>query len=99
MSIVRVLRSILQRRLPEKLVQKGPRVVVKLDVEGNELELMQLLADEGILCDISFLYVELHEVASRTLLPAFVKALECGTEISALDDETGYDSHFNLPVQ
>ena len=66
MGIVRVLRSILQRRLPEKLVQKGPRVVVKLDVEGHELELMQLLADEGIACDM---YVELHEVASRTSLP------------------------------
>ena len=97
MSIVRVIRSISQRRLPESAVQEGPRIVVKLDVEGRELELLQLLAKEGLLCDISFLYVELHEAAASAALPAFLQALNCSTEICALDDETHYDSQFQLP--
>jgi hypothetical protein len=99
MSIDRVMRSILQRRLPKTLVQKGPRVVVKLDVEGHELELMQLLAHEGVLCDISFLYAEIHDTASATALPAFINSLDdCRIVITALDDETSFDSNFTLPI-
>jgi hypothetical protein len=99
MSIVRVIRSILQRRLPESVVQEGPHIVVKLDVEGREFELMQLLAYEGLLCDISFLYVELHEAAASAALPAFTALQNCSTEIYALDDETSYNSHFQLPIK
>lgn len=96
-SVAQVIRSLLQRRLPESL-QKGPQIVVKLDVEGRELELMQLLHSESLLCNISLVYVELHDTTSRNALPAFIRALGCGAEIVTLDDETGYDSQVPLPA-
>ena len=97
-SIAQVVRSILQRRLPDSLQREKPRIAVKLDVEGRELELMQLLHSESLLCNISFVYVELHDTTSRNALPAFMRALGCGTEIFALDDETGFDRQLPLPA-
>ena len=99
-GIARFMRSIAERHLPPESQLLEPRVIVKLDVEGYEFELMQLLADEGLLCGISFIYTEFHATYAPDRLATLLYQLadiRCRTEIIVLDDELGGDTNPPLP--
>ena len=97
-SLARFVRAILQRHVPPAacaLVE--PRIVMKLDCEGNELEMLQRLADEGLLCSLAFIYVEFHAPSNLTALRSSLAKGRCKTEIVELDDETYNGSNEPLP--
>ena len=99
-SIVRFMQQILQRILPGNHGATEPRIVVKLDVEGHELDLLLQLANEKLLCSIHFVYIELHPDAVESLLTDIRYKLSadlCQTEIVVLDDEEGHNSYAALP--
>jgi hypothetical protein len=100
-SISRFVRTIVRRHVPpcrEGALQK-PRIVMKLDCEGMELELLQRLFDEGLLCSIAFIYVEFHAPSNLTALRSSLAESRCETEIVELDDETYGGSNEPLPAR
>jgi hypothetical protein len=99
-SIARFVRTIVLRHVPsaEGALRK-PRIVMKLDCEGMELELLQRLFDEGLLCSIAFIYVEFHAPSNLTALRSSLAKGRCETEIVELDDETYAGSNEPLPAR
>jgi hypothetical protein len=99
-SIARFVRTIVLRQVPpaEGALQK-PRIVMKLDCEGKELELLQLLFDEGLLCSIAFIYVEFHAPTDLMALRSSLAKGRCETDIVELDDETYGGSNEPLPAR
>jgi hypothetical protein len=96
-DLVRFMRIITQRHVPLSGVLLEPRIVMKLDCEGQELELMQHLADKGLLCSVSFIYVEFHAPSNLTALLSQLAEARCNTEIIELDDETYGGTNPPLP--
>ena len=89
----------------------GPRgnVVMKLDVEGMEMELVPDLVMSGALSHVDNIYIEWHPQASDKVGPlaesmkllvnlAEEKKLQHVTKIVQLDDEKYYTFTGNLPV-
>jgi hypothetical protein len=72
---------------------------MKLDCEGMELELLQHLYDEGLLCSIAFIYVEFHTPSNLTALRLSLAEGRCETEIVELDDETYGGTNERLPAR
>ncbi len=98
-GIARFLRNIVLRHLPpaEGALRK-PRIVMKLDCEGMELELLQRLFDEGLPCSIAFIYVEFHSPSNLTALRSSLAEGRCETDNVELDDETYGGSNEPLPA-
>ena len=59
-----ILKKVITRKLPDdlddKVLEKKPSVVMKLDIEGSELEVLTDLLVTGSLQHIDFLTVEYH---------------------------------------
>ena len=72
---------------------------MKLDCERKELELLQQLFDEGLLCSIAFIYVEFHAPTDLVPLRMLLAEGSCETEIVELDDETYAGSSEPLPAR
>ena len=57
-SITCFVRTIVLRHIPPVAgALAAPHIVMKLDCEGKELELLQQLFDEGLLCSIAFIFM------------------------------------------
>ena len=99
-SIARFVRTIVLRHVPPAPADGAlltPRIVMKLDCEGKELEMLQQLFDEGLLCSIAFVYAEFHVPTDLTPLRLLLAEGRCETEIVELDDETYAGSNEPLP--
>jgi hypothetical protein len=98
-SIARFVRTIVRRHLPpaDGGALLTPRIIMKLDCEGKELEMLQQLFDEGLLCSIAFVYAEFHAPTDLTPLRLLLAEGRCETEILELDDETYAGSNEPLP--
>jgi len=51
------------RTIPDKLYDSDPppTVVMKIDIDGEEIDIIPALIDSGVLCDINVLTVEWHD--------------------------------------
>ena len=99
-SIARFVRTIVHRHVPPADgALLTPRIVMKLDCEGKELEMLQQLFDEGLLCSIAFVYAEFHAPTDLTPLRLLLAEGRCETEIVELDDETYAGSNEPLPAR
>ena len=61
---------------------------------------MLQLANEKLLCNVNFVYIELHPGAVESMLTDIRYKLSadlCQTEIAVLDDEEGHNSYAPLP--
>ena len=97
-SLANFIRAVLLRQVPPADGSfSEPRIVMKLDCEGRELEMLQRLADEGLLCNISFIYLEFHVPSDLTSLRSSLAESLCETEIVVLDDESYGTSNEPLP--
>ena len=59
--------SIKDRYIPEPKYASDPppTVIMKMDIEGEEIEILPSLIDSGVLCDINVLTVEWHKRGKR----------------------------------
>ena len=84
-------------------------IVVKMDIEGQEVKILPDLLASGAMCHIDLIFIELHRRMisdSNTLenFDLFIKSLEyslknsnCKTKISYMDDETyNRDDHLDI---
>ena len=64
-----ILQKVISRKLPddlsEEMLEKKPSVVMKLDIEGSELEVLTDLLVTGSLQHIDLLNVEYHSQSSK----------------------------------
>ena len=64
-----ILQKVISRKLPddlsEEVLEKKPSVVMKLDIEGSELEVLTDLLVTGSLQHIDLLNVEYHSQSSK----------------------------------
>ena len=56
--------EIIDRKIPDRVYGKydtGPRIVMKLDIESSEYKVLPDLMFTGILCNINFVFMEIHD--------------------------------------
>ena len=105
------LANFINKVVATRRIPNGSRgnVVMKLDVEGMEMELVPDLVMSGALSHIDYIYIEWHAKASNKVGPlaesmkllvklAEEKKLHHVTKIVQLDDEKYYTYTGNLPV-
>ena len=98
-DVIREVHALLQDNVARSsVVEKGhlvSRMVMKLDVEGEEYNILPRLLAEKSLCHLDLIFLEWHDTHSRAReRKSLVKRLEdsssegCRPFISAIDDET-----------
>ena len=101
-----VREEVLQRRVPLGVpgwhaneFPVRPAVVMKIDIEGMDGAVLQSLLDGGQLCQVDYLYIEMH--VSLEFIEGVRAALDaqgCATFIEILDDEWYHNDVFPLPI-
>ena len=93
----RTVRSFdLARFLVEEVLPFASVVVMKLDIEGTEYDIVLRLVATGALCNVDFVFMDLHPLmASKQQQEVYIKALSlleggvgCRVKISTIDDES-----------
>jgi hypothetical protein len=85
--------------ISENILPYAQTIVAKLDIEGEELNVLPNLLEHGVLCKFNFLFLETHERMMNPMdaqkftefyhqLHSKLKTQQCKVEISNLDDET-----------
>ena len=64
--------NVMRRRAADAKADAAGHVVMKLDVEGAEYAVSPALLASGVLCDIDYLFLEMHP--PRSSAPAFADA-------------------------
>ena len=84
------LKEVVGRSLPAQTVLE-PRVLMKVDVEGADMDVMDRLFRVGGLCHIHTLYYEAAHTTPEWVarMTRRLKARGCPTVLLDLDDETG----------
>ena len=55
--------NVLSRKMPETVhgrYENGPKIVMKLDIEGSEYVVLPDLISSGVLCQLDFVFMEFH---------------------------------------
>lgn len=85
--------------ISENILPYAQTIVAKLDIEGEEHNVLPNLLEHGVLCKFNFLFLEVHEHMMNPIdaqrftefyqqLYSKLKTQQCKVEISNLDDET-----------
>lgn len=95
--------------LKQNVIPFASTIVAKIDIEGQELNILPSLLAHGVLCDIDILMVEFHDgminefndindfKIIQNSLDLYLKRAMCNTTILDLDDETYHtDSEFEI---
>lgn len=82
-------RNIIPRHVP--VLGKPPRILMKCDLEGYDMRVMQRLLDTGVACHIHTIYFEAAHTTPEWVAStrSALKSNGCNTSLVDLDDETG----------
>ena len=80
---------ILPRHVP--VLGGTPRILMKCDLEGYDMRVMQRLLDTGVMCHIDLVYYEGAHTTPEWMqsMRAALKQKNCATLFMEVDDETG----------
>jgi hypothetical protein len=82
-------KHIINRHVP--VLGKAPRILMKCDLEGYDMRVMEHLLDAGVLCHVHTVYYEAAHTTPEWMqgMRAALKQKSCDTVFVELDDETG----------
>ena len=88
-----MLREVIGRRIPP--LAASPAILMKSDIEGTDMAVMDHLFRAGVLCHVHTVYGEHMDELWLANMLAQLKAQGCATRIILSDDEVGQVSLFD----
>jgi len=88
-----MIENVVNRLVP---VGATPAVLIKSDIEGEDMAVMDRLSSSGVLCKVHTVYGEHMEAAWWEALTEKLRREKCGTKVLLLDDEAGDGGEFFL---